>query len=57
MSGRMSAIAARTFARLGYRDLVELRGGMDAWSTTGHPLAATRDLKARCLHRFFTTAP
>lgn len=37
-SGRMSAIAARTLARLGYRDIVELRGGMDAWREAGRPL-------------------
>lgn len=37
-SGRMSAIAARTLARLGYRNVVELRGGMDAWRRAGRPL-------------------
>ena len=30
-SGRMSALAAATLVELGYTDVVELRGGMDAW--------------------------
>jgi phage shock protein E len=37
-SGRMSAIAARTLSRLGYRSIVELRGGMDAWQQNGRAL-------------------
>lgn len=37
-SGRMSAIAARTLSRLGYRNIVELRGGMEAWQRSGRPL-------------------
>lgn len=37
-SGRMSAIAARTLARLGYRRVLELRGGMDAWRASGRRL-------------------
>lgn len=37
-SGRMSEIAAKTLAGMGYVDLVELRGGMDAWEADGRPL-------------------
>lgn len=38
-SGRMSAVAAEELARLGYSDVVELRGGMDGWVGAGLPLA------------------
>ncbi|MHB1243008.1 MAG: rhodanese-like domain-containing protein [Gaiellaceae bacterium] len=37
-SGSMSAEAVRTLARLGYRDVVELEGGMIAWERSGRPL-------------------
>lgn len=37
-SGRMSAIAAVELARLSYRDVVELRGGMQAWTLQGFAL-------------------
>lgn len=37
-SGRMSAIAVRALARLGYRRVVELRGGMEAWVASGRRL-------------------
>lgn len=37
-SGRMSAIAVRTLAKLGFRDIVELRGGMEAWRASGRRL-------------------
>lgn len=37
-SGRMSAIAVRELARLGYGTIVELRGGMVAWETAGRRL-------------------
>lgn len=37
-SGRMSAEAVTTLQELGYTDLVELRGGMDAWVTGGRDL-------------------
>jgi len=37
-SGRMSAIAAQTLRALGYRNVVELRGGMRAWEASGRPL-------------------
>lgn len=36
-SGRMSAIAARTLRREGYREVVELEGGMEAWRAAGLP--------------------
>lgn len=34
-TGRMSAIAARTLSKLGYKRIVELRGGMRAWTGIG----------------------
>lgn len=37
-SGRMSAIAVRELARLGYGNVVELRGGMVAWEASGRRL-------------------
>lgn len=37
-SGRMSRIAVSTLAKLGYTDLVELHGGMDAWKKSGRRL-------------------
>lgn len=41
-SGRMSAIAVETLARLGYEDVVELDGGMDAWERSGRQLLPPR---------------
>lgn len=37
-SGRMSAEAVPTLRALGYTDIVELRGGMDAWVAAGRRL-------------------
>lgn len=37
-TGRMSVIAARTLAELGYQDVVELAGGMRAWQQSGRTL-------------------
>lgn len=37
-SGRMSQIAATTLVNLGYRDVVELAGGMQAWQQSGRTL-------------------
>ena len=37
-SGSMSAIAVRQLARLGYSNIVELRGGMVAWKASGRRL-------------------
>lgn len=37
-SGRMSAEAVATLEDLGYTDVVELRGGMDAWVAEGREL-------------------
>lgn len=37
-SGRMSALAVVTLAGLGYRDIVELEGGMEAWVASGRTL-------------------
>lgn len=38
-SGRMSAIAAETLARLGYSNVWDLGGGMVAWEEAGLPLS------------------
>lgn len=38
MTGRMSTIARRTLADMGFRRLVELRGGMQAWRKAGRRL-------------------
>ena len=37
-TGRMSTTAAATLADLGYHDVVELAGGMQAWQQTGREL-------------------
>ena len=37
-SGRRSAIAAQTLLSLGYRDIVELKGGVTAWQAAGKKL-------------------
>lgn len=41
-SGRMSAEAVETLKRLGYQDVVELRGGMIAWADSGRQLLASQ---------------
>lgn len=38
MSGRMSEIAARRLVDLGYTDVLNLAGGMEAWRRAGYPL-------------------
>lgn len=40
-SGRMSAIAARTLSRMGFRTIFELSGGMFAWEASGRRLLRT----------------
>jgi len=37
-TGRMSALAVSTLAELGYTNIVELQGGMQAWEAAGRPL-------------------
>lgn len=37
-TGRMSAEAATTLIRLGYRNVRQLTGGMEAWQAQGYPL-------------------
>ncbi|MBK5288901.1 MAG: rhodanese-like domain-containing protein [Acidimicrobiia bacterium] len=37
-SGNMSAEAATTLTGLGYTDIVDLEGGMNAWAAAGLPL-------------------
>ena len=39
-TGRMSAEAVTTLRELGYTDVVELRGGMEAWTADGRELLA-----------------
>jgi len=41
MSGNMSAIAVDTLAEMGYRDLTELDGGMEALRRSGRTLVGT----------------
>lgn len=38
MSGNMSAIAGRELLALGYTDVIELDGGMQAWQASGRTL-------------------
>ncbi len=40
MTGNMSADAARTLSAIGYNNVVELDGGMRAWSASGRPLTS-----------------
>ncbi len=37
-SGSMSASASKTLVRLGYKDVWDLRGGMEAWEAASFPL-------------------
>lgn len=37
-TGRMSTIAVETLTQMGFRDVVELDGGMEAWSASGRTL-------------------
>jgi phage shock protein E len=41
-SGPMSATAARTLSKLGYRDISELGGGMRTWEASGRALRHRR---------------
>ncbi|WP_328799873.1 rhodanese-like domain-containing protein [Rhodococcus sp. WAY2] len=38
MTGRMSAVAAGTLTSMGYSNLIELSGGMKAWTAAGRAL-------------------
>lgn len=40
-TGRMSALAVTTLFSLGYKNVVELDGGMQAWLASGRELVAT----------------
>lgn len=37
-SGHMSTIAAEMLVKLGYTDIWNLEGGMEAWQQAGYPL-------------------
>lgn len=41
-TGRMSAEAVQTLEALGFRDVVELNGGMLAWTDSGRPIVAPK---------------
>ncbi len=38
MSGNMSETAAETLSAMGYDDIVDLRGGMEAWRASGREI-------------------
>lgn len=42
-TGQMSAEAVQTLGDLGYTDVVELRGGMEAWTADGRELLTPVD--------------
>jgi rhodanese-related sulfurtransferase len=42
MSGRMSAIAAETLVKLGYKNMWNLKVGMREWQKKGFPLLGSR---------------
>jgi phage shock protein E len=42
MSGNMSADAMTTLHELGYTDVVDLAGGMQAWEASGRPIVTER---------------
>lgn len=42
-TGQMSAEAVQTLRDLGYTDVVELRGGMEAWTADGRDLVIPAD--------------
>jgi rhodanese-related sulfurtransferase len=39
-SGRMSKIAAEDLTRLGYRNVLDVEGGMEEWENAGYPLGS-----------------
>ena len=47
MSGNMSATAGRDLLDLGYSDVVELDGGMQAWQSSGRTLLPAAELTCR----------
>ena len=46
-SGRMSAIAGKELVRLGYRNVVDLEGGMIAWEASGRSITAAQPAAAQ----------
>lgn len=43
-SGNMSRTASQSLAAMGYPDIVELEGGMNAWEARGRPVLQSPDL-------------
>jgi sulfur-carrier protein adenylyltransferase/sulfurtransferase len=50
--GTRSALAARTLAELGYRDVVSLAGGFTKWKESGAPVVVPRVLSAEQRERY-----
>lgn len=50
--GTRSALAAKTLAELGYREVASLRGGFNAWKTAGKPWAIPRGLSDEQRRRY-----
>ena len=46
-SGRMSAIAGKELVRLGYRNVVDLEGGMIAWEASGRSITSAKPAAAQ----------
>jgi rhodanese-related sulfurtransferase len=44
-SGNMSKTATQTLNRLGYTNVLDVAGGMEAWEQAGYPLAANPSAK------------
>ena len=51
-TGVRSALGAQALAQLGYRDVVNVAGGVDAWIGAGHPLDHPRRLTRGQLARY-----
>jgi sulfur-carrier protein adenylyltransferase/sulfurtransferase len=50
--GTRSALAARTLADLGYRDVVSLAGGWGRWKESGQPVVVPRTLRGEQQERY-----
>lgn len=47
-SGHMSAIAAKELVKLGYTQVYDLQGGMNAWKEAGFNLISEKEVKKDC---------